>query len=65
MLPRNAKRKFLLGQTASDLISAHGDQFFAIISHPDATSPAESAGRMILAILPTDKTPPPAEAPKG
>ena len=43
MLLRNAKRKFLLGQTASDLISAHGDQFFAIISHPDATSPAESA----------------------
>jgi hypothetical protein len=47
--------KILLGQTASDLIAAHGDQFFAVISHPDATSPAESAGRMILTILPTDK----------
>jgi hypothetical protein len=47
--------KLILGQTASDLLAAHGDYLVAVIVHPDATSPPESAGRMILVCLPTDK----------
>ena len=47
--------KILLGQTASDLIAAHGDQFFAVVTHPDCTAPPEAAGRMILHVMPVSK----------
>jgi len=44
--------KIMLGQAASDILAAHGDCHFAIISHPDATSPPEASGRLILTCLP-------------
>lgn len=47
--------KILLGQTASDAIAANGDYHLAIITHPDATSPAEANGRLVLICLPITK----------
>ncbi len=45
----------MLGQEASNAIAAHGDHHLAMISHPDATSPPEANGRLILTCLPLDK----------
>ena len=47
--------KILLGRAASEALAAHGDQFFAIIGHPDCTSPPEAAGRMVLTCLPLSR----------
>ena len=47
--------KILLGREASAALAAHGDHFMAIVTHPDATSPIESAGRLILTCLPCAK----------
>jgi hypothetical protein len=44
--------KILLGREASEAISANGDYHLAIITYPDATSPTEAHGRMILICLP-------------
>lgn len=47
--------KILLGQTASELLASLGDWHVATISHPDATSPPEAAGRMILICSPMNR----------
>ena len=47
--------KILLGREASDAIAANADFHFAAITHPDATSPPEAHGRLILVCLRTDK----------
>ena len=47
--------KIMLGLEASEAISANADFHFAGISHPDATSPPEAAGRLILVCIRTDK----------
>lgn len=47
--------KVILGREASETIAAHGDQFIAIISHPDSTSSSEATGRMILTVVPVPK----------
>lgn len=48
--------KIMLGLEASEAIAANGDFHLAMISHPDATSPPEANGRLILTCLPLDKT---------
>jgi len=47
--------KILLGREASEAIAANGDFHLAMISHPDATSPPEALGRLVLTCLPLDK----------
>jgi len=47
--------KIMLGREASEAIAANGDFHFAGITHPDATSPPEANGRLILVCLRTDK----------
>ena len=47
--------KILLGREASEAIAANGDFHFAGITHPDATSPPEAHGRLILVCIPLDK----------
>jgi hypothetical protein len=45
----------MLGRETSEAIAANGDYHLAMISHPDATSPPEAHGRLILVCLPLDK----------
>ena len=47
--------KIMLGREASEAIAANGDFHLAMISHPDATSPPEASGRLILTCLPLSK----------
>lgn len=47
--------KILIGREASEIIEAHGEQFLAIITHPDSTSPPEATGRLVLHVLPITK----------
>lgn len=47
--------KIILGQTASDLIAAHGEYFYASIRRPDATSPPEADGRLVLIVIPMSR----------
>ena len=47
--------KIALGQAASDALAAHRDMFFAVVVHPDSTSPPEAMGRMILIAIPGDR----------
>jgi len=47
--------KIILGREVSEAIAANADFHFAGISHPDATSPPEAAGRLILVCIRTDK----------
>lgn len=47
--------KIILGREASDAIAANGDYHLAMISHPDATSPPEAAGRLVLVCVPLTK----------
>jgi hypothetical protein len=47
--------KIMLGRDASEAIAANGDFHLAMISHPDATSPPEANGRLILVCIPLDK----------
>lgn len=48
--------KIMLGLEASEAIAANGDYHLAVISHPDATSPPEANGRLILTCLPLSKS---------
>lgn len=47
--------KIILGQTASDLIAAHGEYFYGSIRRPDATSPPEADGRLVLVVIPMSR----------
>ena len=47
--------KIMLGREASEAIAATGDYHLAVISHPDATSPPEANGRLILTCIPLAK----------
>ena len=47
--------KILLGREASEAIAANGDHHLAVITHPDATSPPEAAGRLVLVCVPLPK----------
>ena len=47
--------KILLSRAASEALAANGDYHLALVSHPDATSPPESAGRLILVCVPLTK----------
>lgn len=48
--------KIMLGRHASEAIAANGDFHLAMISHPDATTPPEADGRLILVCLPLAKS---------
>jgi len=48
--------KIILRRDASEAIAANGDFHLAMISHPDATSPPEAHGRLILVCLPLAKS---------
>lgn len=47
--------RVLLGQEASDAIAANGDQHMACVIYPNAASPPEHHGRLILVCVPTTK----------
>lgn len=47
--------KIMLGREASEAIAANGDFHLAAVTYPDATSPPEANGRMILICLPCSK----------
>ena len=55
-LDHSGSIKIMLGRESSQAIAANGDFHLAVISHPDATSPPEANGRMILTCIPLDKS---------